>query len=140
MPEKQIAPAGGADGYTDLTSKLPRRVDSFLASTTITAKTVVALNTDGTVSPAATNNTASLCIGIADAGASANQFVPVVTYGVVEDVPATGSVAASDVLKRSVTTTGSVAASATPAVGEAIGIAITASASNLAKVFVNLGR
>ena len=140
MPEKQIMPAGGADGYTDLTSKLPRRVDPFLASTTITAKTCVVLNNNGTVSPAATDSTAQLVVGIADAGASANQFVPVVTYGVVEDVPATGAVATSDIVKRSVTTAGSVAASATPGVGEAVGFAITASASNTAKVFVTLGR
>lgn len=129
----------GAFGVTDLQSKLPSLEGEFLASAAITAPKVVSISTAGSVATCATDATASLAVGVAIKDAAASGRAKVVTYGIAENVPAAGAVAAGDLLKRSVTTAGYVSATATPGVGEAIGVAINASSSNTVDVWVCKG-
>lgn len=126
----------GAYGYTDLRTQLWAQEATFKASAVIAAKSVVAIGTTGQVATAATNGSASLAIGIAQGAGTTNGDVQVVVQGIVENVPANGAIAAGAIVIRSGTTAGAVAASATPAVGEALGVAIAASASNLVTVWV----
>jgi hypothetical protein len=133
----QITNPNGAFGYTNLETKLFRTEAEFKTSAAIAgAPQVVAIGTDGTIAPAATDSTASLSVGIATRDAASGDTVKVVVYGIAENVPAAGAVTAGAILKRSATTTGSVSATASPAAGEAIGIAINASASNVVDVWV----
>jgi hypothetical protein len=108
----------------------------YKAATAVTAKRVVAISTAGQVALAATDSTAVLCVGIARDAIAAGDSGIVIRAGMAENVPCDGTVSAGSILKRSVTTTGSVAATATPAQGEAIGVAINASASNVVDVDV----
>ncbi len=127
----------GAFGYTDLQTQLHSQEAEFKTSAAIAgAPQVVAIGTDGRVAEAATDSTASLSVGIAVRNAASGKVVGVVVQGIAENVPCDGSVTAGALLKRSVTTTGSVAATASPAAGEAIGIAINASSSNTVDVWV----
>lgn len=141
MADKQLLNPAGAYGYTALTDGLATSQSEFRTSTTVTtALTVVAMGTDGRVAIAATNGTASLCIGVAlETAGAANGIIEVATSGFVGSVPCDGAVAAGDVLIRSGTTAGSVKASATPATGEAIGVAVAASASNVVTMYVSKG-
>lgn len=134
MPGKRITNPAGAYGAT---ASYDRTEMTLRSSAAITARKVVAIGTDSRVATAATNGTASLAIGVAlNTVTAANQNVQVVTHGRVTSVPVDGAVAAGDVLKRSVTTAGSLAATATPATGESFAIALAASASNTATVWV----
>lgn len=126
----------GAYGYTDLQTTVFSIPAQVKASAAVTAGRVVAIGTDGTVAQAATDGTASLAIGIAREALTTGYSGLVTVYGLAENVPAAGSIAAGDVVKRSVTTAGYVSATATPAVGEALGIAIAASASNTVDIWV----
>ena len=126
----------GAFGVTDLQNQLPSLEGEFKASAAITAPKVVAIGTDGQVATAATNGTASLCVGVAIKDATSGGRAKVVYYGIAENVPAAGSVAAGDIVKRSGTTAGYVSATASPAAGEAIGIALNASSSNTVDIWV----
>ena len=127
-----------AYGYTGLDTVVGQTTIDLEASAAVTSKRAVAIGTNGKVALAATDSTASLTLGIASNGStvSTGDVVRVVTYGVVTSVPCDGAVAAGSILKRSVTTTGSVAATASPAAGEVIGFALAASASNVCTVFV----
>lgn len=124
----------GAYGQT--TSGRARTEFPFKASAAVAAKAVVAVDTTGKlVATAATDGTASLAIGGAvDAIASGDTGL-VVTHGVQTGVPVDGAVAAGASLKRSVTTAGRLAATATPATGEVVAVALAASASNTATVY-----
>ena len=139
MSGKLIENPQGAFGYSDLRSQLWAEEVSFKASAAVTAKRVVAIGTTGQVAIAATDGTATLCVGIAQNAIASGSTGMVVVQGIAEDVPATGAIAAGDFVKRSVTTAGSVSATATPALGEAIGVAINASASNTVDVWVQKG-
>lgn len=125
-------------GQTDLQSQILAFTGVFPTSASVTGPAVVAIGTDGTVAVAATNGTASLTIGVAinSQAAVTGKACKVVVLGIAENVPANGTVAAGDLLKRSVTTAGSVAATATPGAGEVMGVAINASASNTVDVWV----
>lgn len=136
MAGKVITNPAGAFGYTDLETQLYSQTAPFVTSAAVTSKRVVAIGTAGTVAIAATDGTASLTVGIASAAIASGQAGLVIIGGIAEDVPATGAVAAGDLLKRSVTTAGSVSATATPAAGEVIGTAINASSSNTVDVWV----
>lgn len=136
MAGKVITNPAGAFGYTDLETQLYSQTAPFVTSAAVTAKRVVAIGTAGTVAIAATDGTASLTVGVASAAIASGQAGLVIIGGVAEDVPCTGAVAAGDLLKRSVTTAGSVSATATPAAGEIIGTAINASSSNTVDVWV----
>ena len=142
MPQQNVVNPTDAFGYTDLQTTLPATVDPFEAAGVQAAgPKVVAINTVGAIATAATNGTASLVVGVAINGASINTSgsVMVVTRGMAENVPCDGAVAAGDALKRSVTTAGSVATTATPGVGELLGYAINASSSNTVDVWVCKG-
>ncbi len=121
-----ITNSNGAFGYTDLKTKLWHNDTPMLASAAVTAGLVVALGTQGKVAVAATNGTASLVVGVCAGGAASGTTALVTTHGYASGL-AEGTIAAGDILKRSATTTGAVAATATPAAGEAIGVAINAS-------------
>lgn len=134
MPSPVVGNPRGAFG--DSTGKA-RDHFPFKATAAVASKAVVAVGTTGTtVATAATNGTASLARGVAlDAIASGDTGL-VATRGVVTAVPVDGAVAAGDILKRSVTTAGRLAATATPAVGETFAVALAASASNTATIFI----
>lgn len=131
-----IINAGGAFGYTDLQTTVFSIPAQFKASAAVTAARVVAIGTDGTVSTALTDAPAK-AIGVARTAASTTNDTCLVTvFGIAPGVGANGAIAAGAIVKASATTAGYVAATATPAVGEAIGIAIAASASNVVDVWV----
>lgn len=132
-------PNGAADDGT-FEQKLGNFSMPFLASAAVTAKRVVALATTGKVATAATDATASTCIGIAPKAAiAANDTIPVVLMGPVDNVSCHGTVNAGTLLKRSTSTAGWVEATAAPAEGEVVGFAITASASDVCDVWVGHG-
>lgn len=126
----------GAYGYTDLATKGWQLQGNFKASAAITGPAVVAIGTEGKVATAATDSTAHLSIGIAPFTCASGDTIPVILMGLAENVPIDGAAAAGVLVKRSVTTAGSVAATATPAAGEVIGFAIAASSSNTSDVWV----
>lgn len=136
MAGKAITNPAGAFGYTDLQTTAYSQTAPFQTSAAVTAKRVVAIGTAGTVAIAATNGTASLTVGIANDAIASGQVGLVIVSGMAEDVPCDGAVAAGDLLKRSVTTAGSVATTATPAAGEVVGVAVNASSSNTVDVWV----
>jgi hypothetical protein len=106
----------------------------YVASAAVTANRVVSIGTDGRVAVAATD-APSLALGFTPTGATAaGGLVKVKTGGIVKSVPCNGAVAAGNIVKASATTAGYVAATATPGVGEKLGVAIAASASNVVDV------
>lgn len=134
MSDRQINNPAGAFG---LAADFPQRAEPYLASAAITARRVVSIGTTGSVATAATNGTASLQVGISRDAIASGAVGLIIEAGVVTGCGADGSIAAGDRLKRSATTAGFLAATATPAAGEVIAVAIAASASNLVDVFVN---
>lgn len=133
---KTINNPNGAFGYTDLQTKLGSLEMEFTTSAAVTAIQCVSIGTGGLIAESATDGTASLVVGIAVEAIGSGKSGGVVVLGIAENVPCNGAVAAGDLLKRSVTTTGSVAATATPAIGEVLGVAINASSSNTVDVWV----
>lgn len=116
--------------------EIPNEVHFFKTSAAVTANTVVSTGTTGLIATTATDGTASLCVGVAPQAIASGDTGPVITWGYVEGVTAQGTIAAGDILKRSATTTGALAATATPAAGEAIGVAIAASSGGTVKAFL----
>lgn len=110
---------------------------SFKASAAISAKAVVAIGTDFQVATLATDGTDSLGIGIADAAIASGNTGKVTVLGLVQDVNADGSISAGDLLKVSATTDGYVLATATPAAGEVVGVAVNDSASDVVDVWIS---
>lgn len=137
MAGKQIINPLGAFGNP---VDVDQNVAEFKTSAAVANKAVVSIATDGTyrVATAATNGTASLVRGIAIEAAASGGLVQVATAGLVKSVPVDGAVAAGDILKRSVTTAGRLATTASPAAGEKVAVALAASASNVVDVWVNL--
>src|SRR5690606_1797590 len=86
----------------------------YKAASAVAAKRVVAIDSTGKVAVAATDSTASLCIGIARDAIGAGESGQIIRGGIATDVPCDGAVAAGAVLTRSATTAGSVSATATP--------------------------
>lgn len=136
MSSKQISNPSGAFGYTDLQTQLWSLQAPFKASAAISAKRVVALGTDGQVITATTNTVSSTNIGISGAAIASGYVGNVILFGIAEDVPAAGAVAAGDLLRASGTTAGYVSATATPTIGQVVGVAINASSSNTVDVWV----
>lgn len=126
----------GAFGNSALGQQLGRVIWEFDTSAAVTGPKVVSLTTEGKVATSATDGTASLCAGVALGTVASGDTAKVVVMGIVEDVPCDGAIAAGNIVKRSVTTAGSVAVTATPAAGEALGVALAASASNLCKLYL----
>jgi hypothetical protein len=125
---------------SDLSAKTLPASRPLRASAAITAKRVVSYTTEANVATTATDGTPSLVAGIAvTAAAATGDIVEVVWNGVVDNVPCEGTVSAGMLLTRSANTAGWVAATATPAEGEVVGVAINASASNVVDVLVGHG-
>lgn len=137
MAEAQITNPRGAYGQA---ADAPRNTHEFKASTTVTANRVVAIGTDYTVAVAATDGAAGLAIGVSQNLGGAAVGAPVASdvtiWGLAKAVPVAGAVAAGDVLKRSVTTAGYLSATATPATGEKLAVALAASASNVVDCWI----
>lgn len=133
---KTINNPNGAFGYTDLATKGFQLTGNFKASAAITGPAVVAIDSALEIATAATDGTAALTIGIIQGSAANDDTVPVVLMGVAENVPVDGATAQGALLKRSVTTAGRLAATATPAAGEVVAVSLAASASNVTDVWV----
>ena len=136
MGTPTIVNPNGAFGYTDLQTKVGSLQMEFKTSAAVTAIQCVSIGTGGLIAESATDGTPHLVIGIAPEAIASGDTGNVIVFGMAENVPCDGAVAAGAILKRSVTTTGSVAATATPAAGEVIGVAINASSSNTVDVWV----
>ena len=134
--DKTITNTQGVYGYSDLDTRGWQLSMPATTRAAVEGPAVVELDDDLTVATAATDGTASLARGIVVGSHTANRSVNVVVGGVVADVPVDGAVAKGAVLKRSTTTAGRLQATATPAVGERLAIALAASASNVCDVFV----
>lgn len=137
MAGKQIANPMGAFGYTSL-DQLYQETAPSQASATVTAGRVVSLGTQGKVAHSATNGTASLCLGIAYEDMTSGFTGDIIKYGYASGF-ADGAIAAGDILKRSTNTAGYVMATATPGIGESVGVAIAASASARVDMWVCKG-
>lgn len=133
MAGRVVTAPNGAFGATEASYQ---HTEPYQTSAAVAAKAVVAIGTDFTVATAATNGTASLAFGIAANAIGSGQIGNIITGGIAEDVPCDGAVAAGDLLKRSATTAGRVATTATPAAGEVMGVAINASAAGVVDVKV----
>lgn len=131
----------GLGGYTDLATITVPITRNFIAAGTITALQAVFLGTNLRIVSAATDSTATKVIGIATKSGVSGDIIPVVVWGPVESVPISGDATAGAPLKRSVTTSGRVASTATPAVGEYLGFAVAAAsaANGTVTVFVSAG-
>lgn len=110
------------------------------AAGAITKKTVVSfsISSGRLVATAATTGVdTDLCRGIAlDAATAAGDVIRVCVRGVVLSAVAQGTINAGDTVGRSGTTAGSVAAVGAPTSGAALGVCLTAAASNLADIWV----
>lgn len=124
MADKVLTNPAGAFGYTAKQDLLYQQIAPFKAQTAITGPAVVAINTTGNVATAATNGTASLCVGICINSPAAGEIAQVVIAGVVDAVPCGGTISAGQMLIRGGTTAGRVNSSTAPAAGEALGVAI----------------
>lgn len=133
-----ITNPNGAFGYDDLQTSLFRVEAPFKASADIAAKAVVSIGTDGTIATALTD-AASVAVGVTVNAIASGKTGNVVVYGIAENVPVNGATAAGAILKPSATTAGRLAATATPAAGEKLAVAIAASASNTTDVWVCKG-
>lgn len=129
----------GAYGYTDLQTMNAPIIEPYKTSAAITGPKVVAIGTTNLVATAATDSTASLCIGVCINSPASGGEAAVVTLGLAENLVATGAIAAGDLVIRSATTAGAVSASATPTAGQVLGRAINASSSNTVDVWVSPG-
>jgi hypothetical protein len=134
MSDRAINNPEGAFG---LTADFPQSASPYESSAAVTAKKVVAIGTTGKVAVAATDGTASLCIGISRDAIASGSTGLIIERGIVTGVVADGTITAGLLLKRSTNTTGAVMATATPAVGEVIAFAIAASAAGVVDVYVS---
>jgi hypothetical protein len=90
-----------------------------------------------TATSATTAVDTDLCRGVAiSAAVGAGEAVQVAVAGYVASVLAQGTINAGDTVGRSGTTAGAVAAVATPTSGAALGVALTAAASNLVDIWI----
>lgn len=132
-----IVNPGGAFGYTDTQDTNWQLLVPMKASADIAANNVVSMGTDGTVAPSGTAGTPHLVVGMAVAAISSGKTGLVAVMGIVDGLVAEGAIAAAAILKRSATTIGAVAATATPAAGEVFGIALAASAGGVVKAWIS---
>lgn len=110
----------------------------FKTSAAVTAKNVVSIGTDGKVAKSATDGTAALVIGVANDNIASGDIGEISVAGYVTGLVADGTIGAGAILKRSTNTAGAVMATATPATGEAIGVAVAASASGTVDAFLKV--
>lgn len=128
---EDIVYANGAFGYTDLDTKVWSNKQPFKsgeASATISRGTVVALNTQSNIITSVTNGAEELVVGIAAEDIAAGEVGLVVIEGMAENAVPDGDIAAGNIVMRSATTAGRVAAATTTAVatvGQTLGVAIS---------------
>jgi hypothetical protein len=134
MPTTQITNPRGAYG---LPVSSGRTVDSFKANTAVGRRKACVFQgpTGGLVSQAGTNAAPALFAGIALEAAAVGDQVQLVTHGVVDLVPIDGAASVGALLKPG-TTAGSLIVAGTPAVGDAVAIAISAASGGFATVKV----
>jgi hypothetical protein len=139
---EQVVYANGAFGYTDLDTKVWSNKQPFKSgesNTTIARGQVVALNTEGNVIVAVTDGNEEVVVGIAAESIPAGEVGLVTVQGLAENALAQGSISAANLLMRSATTAGYVAAATTTAtatVGNVLGVAVNASAGGTVDVWV----
>jgi hypothetical protein len=135
MPEQQITYPASAYGYA---IQGYRRTAPFLNSSGVAIAAKRAVSYDGTgITLATTGITGIAVIGVTLDPVGIGMIGQVVLEGEVIDMPSTGAIAANALIKRSTATAGFVEdATANPALGEILGHAITAAASNLVKIWV----
>lgn len=125
-------------GKSDKATQFPSTVQTFVSGGAITAGRIVAIATDGTgtVTQATTGTTASLIVGVSlDTVTTSGKLTRIVVQGYASALT-NGSPSVGAILKRGTTTAGSLDATASPAAGEVVAIAISTSASNVADVWV----
>lgn len=138
MPSgKIISNPNGAFGYSSIDEKLPRTTEEFLAGGAIGAKVPVSITSTGTITATLTDDVAARVIGISVKAIASGKTGLVITQGIASGVSAGGATTLGTPVIRSATTAGYVTSSATPAVGEFLGIALGASASNQVSVYVD---
>lgn len=125
-------------GKSDKAQKLPSTVASFESGGAITAGRIVAIATDGTgqVTQATTGTTAALIVGVSlDTVTTSGRVCRVVIAGYASALT-NGSPSVGALLKRGATTAGSFDATATPAAGEVVAVAISTATSNVSDVWI----
>lgn len=136
MSGKSIGNPSGAFGYTDLDQKLYQQTAEFQAAGAISAKAPVTITSTGTIAQAATDAVASLVVGIALNALTTGETGQVIVLGSASGVLAGGATTLGTPVIRSAATSGYVTSSASPAVGEQIGIALGASSGGTVNVWV----
>jgi len=127
----------GAFGTTDLVEKFQPEVMELVATADIPARTVVTITTACKVTKATTGAAAAgTTLGVTVDAIKSGRVGKVVTRGIVDSVPATGSIAAGSPVIADTTTAGNVLAKAAPAVGEVIGWAIAAASGGVVTIWV----
>jgi predicted butyrate kinase (DUF1464 family) len=129
-----ISNPNGAQGYTDLQTKLGNVVWPFKAAAAITKGQLVEIVTGtatqvGMIRTAITNGVLATIVGVALETIPANGVGNVAVAGAIDGVSAHATVAVGDIVRRSATSAGYVVASNTPAEFEAFGIALTSTAT-----------
>lgn len=131
----------GAYGYTDLQTRVGNNAIPLKAAAAITAKSVVQWATtatsSGQVVTALTNGTLAAVLGIALDPVSAGGVVNVAIEGAVDEVYLNGSCdTLFTPLKRSATTAGRLATTATPAAWEVVGYALSTTTNTTGSISV----
>lgn len=134
MASRDISNPQGAFGQT---ASFDGVFISLVAAAAITGPKAVSLATTVGQFTTAATNAPTQCIGVlvGSVGSGASGIVTII--GPAAGVPCNGTVNQFDILKPSATTAGNVASTATPAAGEALGIAMAASASNVVTMWVS---
>lgn len=128
----------GAFGTTDLTEKFQPITMEFEATADIPARTVVLITTAAKITKAATGTAAAgTTLGVTVDAIESGRVGRVVVLGIVDNVPADGSIAAGSPVIASTTTAGSVIAKAAPTTNEALGWAVAAASGGTVTIFVN---
>ena len=128
----------GAFGTTDAVEKFGAITMPFEATADIPARTVVLITSAGKVTKAATGTAAAgSTLGVTVDAISAGKVGQVVVFGIVDSVPADGTINQYSPVIASTTTAGSVIAKAAPTTGEGLGWAIAAASGGLVTIFVN---
>ena len=138
MADRQINNPRGAFGIgLTLEQKLGFDANYYVVSGgAVTAKQVVAINTDGTVSAALVGTGFGFIVGITRKAANVGDVVEVVHHGLVSNVPCDGAIPAGTAVSRSATTGGRVFAAVGTASAEMMGTAVSAAAGGFVELYL----
>lgn len=126
---------GSRYNYPDNTNASTRVVlRTNTNGSTVTAKRVVCVKTDGSFEQCGTGTTARLALGVAAHNVLNTVVGSIVVAGYVSGVPCTGTIAAGDLVVRSTSTAGSVMANNSPGAGETLGKALGTCSGSLVNV------